>query len=86
MNKNSHSEILLAHCVTPMLLETEDKATIERVSNRAGAVVQINFAYFNHAKVNFELMPDPSACSKTFLTCSHFFDHVQYCLNAVKYF
>ena len=38
-----------------MLLETEDKATIERVSNRAGAVVQINFAYFNHAKVNFEL-------------------------------
>ena len=45
-----------------MLLETEDKATIERISNRA--VVQINFAYFNHAKVNFELKVQ-AVCKET---------------------
>ena len=45
-----------------MLLETEDKATIERISNRA--VVQINFAYFNHAKINFEVKVQ-AVCKET---------------------
>ena len=62
MNKDAHSETLSTHFVTPMLLETEDKATIERISNRA--VVQINFAYFNHAKVNFEVKVQ-AVCKET---------------------